>query len=98
MLLEDFLASTDILGGIFSYLFIGLLLIYNSVLVSGIQHSDSVIYILFHYRLLQHCKGFPGGLDGKESACTAGDLGLIPGLGRLPRESHGQRSLAGYSP
>ena len=26
--------------------------------------------------------GFPGGLDGKESACTAGDLGLIPGLGR----------------
>ena len=41
--LEDLLASTDILGGVFSHLFIGLLLIYNSVLVSGIQHSDSVI-------------------------------------------------------
>ena len=27
---------------------------------------------------------FPGGSDGKESACTAGDLGLIPGLGRSP--------------
>ena len=27
-------------------------------------------------------KGFPGGSDGKESACNAGDLGLIPGLGR----------------
>ena len=26
--------------------------------------------------------GFPGGSDGKESACDAGDLGLIPGLGR----------------
>ena len=23
--------------------------------------------------------GFPGGLDGKESACNAGDKGLIPG-------------------
>ena len=47
---------------------------------------------------------------GKESACTAGDLGSIPGLERSPgrkwqptpvlllEESHGQRSLAGYSP
>ena len=25
--------------------------------------------------------GFPGGSDGKESACNAGDLGLIPDLG-----------------
>ena len=30
--------------------------------------------------------GFPGGSDGKESACNAGDLGLIPGLGRSPSE------------
>ena len=28
--------------------------------------------------------GFPGGSDGKESASDAGDLGLIPGLGRFP--------------
>ena len=52
--------------------------------------------------------GFPGGSDGKESACHAGDLGLIPGLGRSPGEGHGnpflfhefheQRSLVGYSP
>ena len=54
---------------------------------------------------------FPGGSDGKESACNAGDPGSIPGPGRspgkglwqptpvfLPGESHGQRSLAGYSP
>ena len=34
-------------------------------------------------------KGFPGGSDQKESACNAGDLGLIPGLGRSPRGGHG---------
>ena len=33
--------------------------------------------------------GFPGGSDGKESACNAGDLGLIPWLGRFPREGNG---------
>ena len=27
-----------------------------------------------------HMVGFPGGSDGKESACNAGDLGSIPGL------------------
>ena len=55
--------------------------------------------------------GFPGGSEVKASACNAGDLGLIPGWGRppwrrkwqptpvfLPGESHGPRSLAGYSP
>ena len=34
-------------------------------------------------------KGFPGGSAGKESTCTAGDLGLIPGLGRSPGEGKG---------
>ena len=51
--------------------------------------------------------GFPGGLVVKESACSAGDTGSIPGLGRspgiptpvfLPRGFHGQKSLAGNSP
>ena len=54
--------------------------------------------------------GFPGGSDTKESACNAGDLGSILGLGRSPGGGHGnplqysclenpygQRSLAGYS-
>ena len=54
--------------------------------------------------------GFPGGSDSKESACNAGDLGWIPGLGRFPGERNGNplqysclenphrpRSLAGYS-
>ena len=31
-------------------------------------------------------RGFAGGSDGKESACQAGDRGLIPGLGRAPLE------------
>ena len=34
-------------------------------------------------------KGFPGGSDGKESVCNAGDLGWIPGLGRSPGEGNG---------
>ena len=55
--------------------------------------------------------GFPGGLDGKESAYNAGDLCSIPGLGRPPggqhgnprqysclENPHGQRGLADYSP
>ena len=33
--------------------------------------------------------GFPGGSDDKESACSAGDLGMIPGLGRSPGEGSG---------
>ena len=54
--------------------------------------------------------GFPGGSDGQESACNAGD-GFSPWVGKipwrrgwkptvvfLPGESHGQRSLAGYNP
>ena len=52
---------------------------------------------------------FPGGSDGKESACNAGDEGSIPGSGRSPGEGNGNplqysclesptdRSLAGYS-
>ena len=33
--------------------------------------------------------GFPGGLDGKASACNVGDPGSIPGLGRSPGEGNG---------
>ena len=33
--------------------------------------------------------GFPGDSDGKESACDAGDLGLISGLGQSPGEGNG---------
>ena len=33
--------------------------------------------------------GFPGGSDGKESTCNAGDLGLTSGLRRSPGGGHG---------
>ena len=39
--------------------------------------------------------GFPGGSDGKESACNAGDPGSIPGEGRFPGEGNG--NLLQYS-
>ena len=34
-------------------------------------------------------RGFPGGSDGKQSACNAGDPGLTPGWGRYPGEGNG---------
>ena len=34
-------------------------------------------------------KDFPGGSDGKESACNVGDQGLIPGSRRSSGEGHG---------
>ena len=34
--------------------------------------------------------GFPGGLDGKESACNLGDLVSIPGSEISPGERHGK--------
>ena len=52
----------------------------------------------------------PGGSDGQESTCNAGDLGSSPRLGKSPGEGngyplqhswgefHGQRSLVDYSP
>ena len=56
-------------------------------------------------------QGFPGGSDGKGSACNMGDLSSIPGLGRPSggghsnplqysclENPHRQRSLVGYSP
>ena len=66
---------------------------------------------IFKTSLLIVC--FPDGSVGKESACNTGDtgdMGSICGLGRfpdgewqptpvfLPEESHGQGTLAGYSP
>ena len=35
------------------------------------------------------CYYFPGGSDGKESACIVRDLGSIPGSGRYPGEGNG---------
>ena len=85
-------------------------------LIVSTQVIDFFLYILYNplfwYRIIGILLPyiFPGGSDGKESACNAGDPGLIAGLGIpwrrkwqstpvfLPGEFNGQRSLAGYSP
>ena len=61
--------------------------------------------------MLMRYEGYPGSSADKESACNAGDLGLIPELGRSPRRGHGnplqdsclenphgQRRLASHRP
>uniref|UniRef100_A0A8B9Y8T5 Uncharacterized protein n=1 Tax=Bos mutus grunniens TaxID=30521 RepID=A0A8B9Y8T5_BOSMU len=66
---------------------------------AGIAHHDPTLdrfdlvirilllthFLLFIYSFLRTV-GFPGGSVGKESTCNAGDLGLIPGLGRSAGE------------
>ena len=42
------------------------------------QHPGVMSVLLWSGNLLQ---GFPGGSDGKESVCNAGDMGSIPGEG-----------------
>ena len=84
-------------------------LLYNTVLVPGLQKNDLVIYTDIYEPM--YIWDFPGGWDGKELACNLGDLDLISGLGRSPgggnsnplqdsclENPHGQRSLVGYSP
>ena len=57
--------------------------------------------------LTSELPGFPGGSDGKASACNVRDPDSIPGLGRssgdgngtrLQYSCHGRRSVVGYSP
>ena len=79
-------------------------------LATGSSSLERPIFPPHIFRSLVEGLGFPGGSDGKESACNAGDLDSIPGLGRSPGRGYGnplqysclenpqgQRSLAGYS-
>ena len=53
-------------------------------------HLNFFSYIkLVLFSLLIFIGGFFSGLDGKESACSAGDPSSIPGLGKSPGEGHG---------
>ena len=47
------------------------------------RHTYTLTYYIYIYR------GFPGGSEVKASACNAGDLSSIPGLGRSPGEGNG---------
>ena len=73
--------------------------------------SQPALLVLICFALHIHIDLFPGGSGSKESACSAGYPGFIPGSGRSPGEgngyllqysclenSNGQRSLAGYTP
>ena len=46
----------------------------------------TVVTICHYTKLIQ---GFPGDLDCKESACSMGELSLVPGPGRSPGGGHG---------
>ena len=61
---------------------------------SGSQYLKYLLSFSLRKHLLTHRldQGFPGGSDGKESACNAGDLGSIPELGRVLGEGKATHS------
>ena len=63
-----------------------------------LKNDKTIKFCILFYWLIQSLNatfiiyktgGFPGGSEVKASACNAGDLGSIPGLGRSPGEGHG---------
>ena len=70
------------------------------------EHSTAIAYPDSRHTVCinihsQYNQGFLGGLDDKESACNAEDLGSVPGSGRFPGEGNVYTlrwHLAGYSP
>ena len=50
-----------------------------------LRKGNTILHFTYFHSLLW---GFPGSLDVEVSACNAGDLGLIPGLGRSPEEGN----------
>ena len=58
---------------------------------TGLGQFSKEVWIFSSFELKDPVaeSGFPGGSDGKASACNVGDLGLIPGLGRSPGEGNG---------
>ena len=75
MLLSDFCLGS--LVGFGALLFRGFHVAPRSLLSPGFLASSLILI------------GFPGGSDGGEYLCNAGDLGSIPGSGRSPREGNG---------
>ena len=50
------------------------------------KRNRSELFCKVKHIFIIYLLGFPGGSASKESACNAGDLGSIPGLGRFPGE------------
>ena len=86
---------------------------YKYIHVYTHTHTPSFLlwFITGYWILFPVLSGFPGGSDGKASACNVRDPALIPGWGRSPGEGngnplqysclenfHGMRLLVGCSP
>ena len=70
------------------------MLILNSYFTHTHTHTDTHTHRHTHTHTHTHTHvGFPGGSDGKESACNAGDLGSISGLGTFPGVGRGNPLL-----
>ena len=76
------------LGGTSWSSFSMILFILSSVSVHDFNRRGGILGSGEFVELFQ---GFPGGSDGKESVCNAGDMGSIPGSGRSPEEGHGNQ-------
>ena len=68
--------------------------IIQSITVLILKYKCKILTIskiqYFCHSVLKYFKNsFPSGSEGKVSACSAGDLGLIPGLGSSPGEGNG---------
>ena len=53
------------------------------------MYIPKIVFIFLIRGVPSYFWDFRGGSNGKESACNAGDLGLIPGSGRFPGEGTG---------
>ena len=67
----------------------------KSFIVSGLMFRSLIHFEFIFVYGVRKCfnfillhRGFPGGSDGKEFACNAGDPGSIPGSGRSPGEGN----------
>ena len=80
------LTLVQCLGGISWFSFSMILFILSSVSVGDFNRLGGILGSGDFVELFQ---GFPGGSDGKESVCNAGDMGSIPGSRRSPEEGHG---------
>ena len=67
------------------WLFTSLHICIDILIIVTVHHYQFLLQIWPLVRLFQ---GFPGDSAGKESTCNAGDLGLIPGLGRALGEGN----------
>ena len=57
--------------------------------LAGAENPAGEAFLPALHQGKQDLRGFPGGSDGTGSACSVGDSGSIPALGRFPGEENG---------